>query len=509
MNYSIQRCLALGAISLGVVSCLPARSEPVAPVRADPIVVQEQLDPVNGLREEMEEILADPAFANAHWGVMIQSVETGEVLYRRNARKLFLPASNVKLVTGAVALTRLGPEFRFKTRIAACGQIEDASETLLGDLLVVGGGDPAISGRFFEDDQAGLFRAWADSLKAGGISRIDGNVVGDDDLFDDTHVGPGWAWDNLGAAYSAEIGALLLNEGAVRLRITPGESVGDPANLVVEPPTDYLELRNMAVTTADSTGVGVWAARRPFSSEAEVGGRLWIGSGPVTRYVPPQDPTMYFVTVLHETLEAEGIEITGGPVDRDEAASTCDSETGLFVHESPTLEEILVPFLKESQNQIGEMLLRYVGAAATDTGSVRTGRRVAESTLTRWGVPDDAYVYYDGSGLSRYNYLAPEAVVRLLRAVALLPEFDIFYNALPIGGVDGTLRGRMRGTAAEGNVRAKTGFISNARALSGYVTTADEELLAFSILTNNFDTPVRPVEYVQDLLVERLVHFKR
>ncbi len=510
MYPSIHLCLALGCFSLGVVACVPARSEPVAPMlRPDPIVIHEQTDAVNRLRVELDELLADPAFANAHWGVMVQSVETGEVFYRRNARKLFLPASNVKLVTGAVALTRLGPEFRFKTRIAACGQIDAASETLLGDLLVVGGGDPAISGRFFEEDPTWLFRAWADTLKAKGVSRIGGNLVGDDDLFDDTHVGPGWAWDNLGAAYSAETGALLLNEGAVRLRITPGESVGDPANLVVEPPTDYLELQNMAVTTADSTGVGVWAARKPFSTEAELGGRLWIGSGTVTRYVPPHDPTMYFVTVLHETLEAEGIEITGGPLDRDEAVSTCDSETVLFVHESPPLEEILVPFLKESQNQIGEMLLRYVGAAATDTGSVRTGRRAAESTLTGWGIPDDAYVYYDGSGLSRYNYLAPEAVVRLLRVVALLPEFDIFYNALPIAGIDGTLSRRMRGTAAEGNVRAKTGFISNARALSGYVTTADEEVLAFSILTNNFDTPVRPVEYVQDLLVERLVHFKR
>ena len=279
--------------------------------------------------------------------------------------------------------------------------------------------------------------------------------------------------------------------------------------MAIEPETEYLELENMAYTTSDSTGVGVWAARRPFSTEAEVGGRIWIGTNSVIRYVPPHDPTSYFITVLQETLEAEGIDVSGEPVDRDVYEGDCGSEHVIFTHESPTLGEILVPFLKESQNQIGEMLLRYVGAATTDSGSVRTGRRVAESALTGWGIPDDSYVYYDGSGLSRYNYLAPEAIVRILRAMALRNEFDVFYNALPIAGVDGTLRGRMRGTAAEGNVRAKTGFISNARALSGYVTTADEELMAFSILTNNFDTPTRPVEYVQDLLVERLVHFKR
>ena len=513
MNFGPSRRFGFCAAALSALSCLPARTTPVEPVvpQRDPIPtdVIRGVEPVDRLRAEFDDILADPAFANAHWGVMVQSVETGEVLYRMNGRKLFMPASNVKLVTGSVALTRLGSELRFRTQVAACGPVDTVGGRVVGDLLIVGGGDPAISSRFSDGDPAGVFRDWADSLKALGISRIEGNVVGDDNLFEDTHIGPGWAWDNLGAAYSAEVGALLLNEGAIRLRVSPGESAGERANVSVEPPTEFLELNNMAYTTADSTGVGVWAARQPLSTEAELGGRIWLGASSVTRFVPPHDPTMYFVTVLLETLEAEGIEVTGNAVDLDEYESPCVSRNTIFVHESPTLEEILVPFLKESQNQIGEMLMRYVGAAATDTGSVRTGRRVTDGTLMGWGIPDDSYVYFDGSGLSRYNYLAPEAIVRLLRAMARRPDFETFYNALSIAGVDGTLGGRMRGTAAEGNVRAKTGSVSNARTLSGYVTTADEELLAFSILTNNFITPNRPVEYVQDLLVERLVHFRR
>lgn len=508
-NTWLYKQFVFSSAAVAALSCLPAQTVPVEPVPRQPAPPSLVMEPQDRLRAEFDEILADPAFANAHWGVMVQSVETGEVLYRRNGRKLFMPASNTKLVTSSVALSRLGADFRFRTRISACGTIDTEDGTLNGDLLVVGGGDPAISGRYYDGDPAGAFRDWADTLKAHNISRITGDVVGDDDLFDDTHVGPGWAWDDLGAAYSAEIGALLLNEGAVRLRVTPGDTPGQAAEVVIEPATEYLELENKAYTTADSTGVGVRAVRRPFSTEAEVRGRIWIGSNSVTRYVPPHDPTSYFITVLHETLEAEGIEVSGDPVDRDEWEGSCEAPIPVFEHQSPPLGEILVPFLKDSQNQIGEMLLRYVGAAATDTGSVRTGRRIAEGALTGWGIPDDAYVYFDGSGLSRRNYLAPEAVVRILRAMALHPEFDVFYNAMPIAGVDGTLRGRMRGTAAEGNVRAKTGFISNARALSGYVTTADEELMAFSILTNNFDTPTRPVEYVQDLLVERLVHFRR
>ncbi len=464
---------------------------------------------VQYLQAELDTILSDPAFQNAHWGVMVQSVENGEVLYRRNARKLFMPASNMKLVTGAVALTRLGADHRFQTRILACGTVDTTSGVLIGDLVVIGGGDPAISGRFGGGDPLAIFDAWADSLHSKGITGVDGRIVGDDDLFDDVHIGPGWAWDYLGAAYAAEIGALLFNEGAMAIRFAPGDSAGDPADHQVVPATSYITLQGQAATTNDSTAVGLFASRRPFANDVDVGGAIWAGRDSLMLYVAPHDPTLYFVTVLAETLQGRGIAVTGLPSDRDVVSADCDSSVTLFVHLSPSLGEILQPFLKESQNQIGEMLLRYIGATTTDTGSVSGGRRAVSATLTSWGIPDDSYVYYDGSGLSRYNYLTPEAVVRLLRGMSRRQGFEVFYDALPVAGVDGTLERRMVGSRAEGNARAKTGFISNARALSGYVATADGELLAFSIIANNFDTPVRPVEYVQDLVVERLANFER
>jgi D-alanyl-D-alanine carboxypeptidase/D-alanyl-D-alanine-endopeptidase (penicillin-binding protein 4) len=464
---------------------------------------------VQYLRAELDTIFLDPAFQNAHWGVMVQSMENGEILYRKNARKLFMPASNMKLVTSTVALARLGADLHFQTRMIACGSIDTQRGVLNGDLIVVGGGDPSISGRFGDGDPLSVFRAWADSLRNFGIDSIDGGVVGDDDLFDDVHIGPGWAWDYLGAAYAAEIGALLFNEGALGIRFVPGGSVGDAVDPILVPATSYMNLHGKAVTTGDSTEVYLYTSRRPFSNDVDVGGAIWIGSDSLMRYVAPHNPTLYFATVLQETLESRGIALSGSPRDLDETSIECDSSETLIGYRSPSLGEIIQPFLKESQNQIGEMLLRYLGAVTTDTGSVSAGRRAVTETLTTWGIPDDSYVYYDGSGLSRYNYLAPEAVVRLLRVMAHRPDFEVFYDALPIAGVDGTLEDRMVGSRAEGNARAKTGFISNARALSGYVTTVDGELLAFSIIANNFDTPVRPVEYVQDLVVERLANFER
>ncbi len=466
--------------------------------------------PVSAMRSELSKIFADPAFGNAHWGVMVQSLETGEIFYRHNSEKLFMPASNNKLITAAVSLARLGADHRFTTRVAATGPVSE-SGTLEGDLVVIGGGDPAISERFYDDDPTAAFRDWADSLKARGITRIGGDIIGDDDLFDDVHVGPGWAWDYLDSYYAAEIGALLYNEGAVTFRIAPGDSVGAPAGVESLPRTSYLELKVDVATVADSTGVFVRADRSPFANDARLWGEIWLGGDTVTRYIAPHDPTLFFVTVLSEVLAAEGIEVGGGPADLDDRAErpTKEDIETLFVHQSPTLAEIIDPFMKRSQNQIGEMLMRYLGAAAADIGSIRAGREAVEATLTDWGLTPKSYIYVDGSGLSRYNYVSPDALVRLLRVMARRPEFDVFYESLPIAGVDGTLRRRMRGTRAEGNARAKTGSISNSRALSGYVTTLDGELLIFSMIANNFDVSSRAAEYLQDLAIERLANFSR
>ncbi len=506
-------------IRLSVVTFVAAVAASCAPAGAGPAEPGPET-PVAALRAELEEIFADPAFENAHWGVMVQSLETGEVFYRREAESLFMPASNNKLVTAAVALARLGTDYRFRTLVATNGSLAEDG-VLTGDLVVVGGGDPAISERFYDDDPTAPFRDWADSLEALGVARIAGDLIGDDDLYDDVHLGPGWSWDYLDDYYAAEIGALLYNEGVVTYKIMPGDSAGAPAEVIALPPTEYLSVDLDVVTVADSSihfpergplpGTVVRSERSPFSNQARIWGTIWAGRDTVTRYIAAHDPTLFFVSVLREVLEGEGIDVAGRPIDIDSLAADAlgDSLTTLFVHTSPPLGEIVVPFLKRSQNQIGEMLLRHVGAEDSDIGSVREGRRAVEATLSGWGITESSYIYVDGSGLSRYNYLSPDAIVRLLRTMYRRPEFDAFYEALPIAGVDGTIESRMTGTRAEDNARAKTGYIANSRALSGYVTTLDGEVLAFSMIANNFDESIDAAEYLQDLAVERLANFSR
>jgi D-alanyl-D-alanine carboxypeptidase/D-alanyl-D-alanine-endopeptidase (penicillin-binding protein 4) len=214
--------------------------------------------------------------------------------------------------------------------------------------------------------------------------------------------------------------------------------------------------------------------------------------------VTHHDPTVAYLAALHEALTSRGIVIDG------QASDSLARVDTLFAILSPELRDILPALMKPSQNQIAEMLFRTVALEETGTGRADSARAVVERQLGRWGVAPAETVIRDGSGLSRYNYVSPRSLVRVLDAMRRSPHFRVYYDAMPIAGVDGTIRSRMRGTAAEGNVHAKTGTLAMARSLSGYVTTADQHLLIFSFLCNNWTVPVRSVERVQDVIAARL-----
>ncbi len=455
------------------------------------------------LAADVDSALADPSFARASWGVVIQSLDDGQVLYRRNAQRLFLPASNLKLLTASAALTRLGADFRYQTAVITHGARH--ADTLLGDLIVVGRGDPtlAVDAATGADPLTPL-RPWADSLAARGIRVVRGRVIGDASLFTDPPLGPGWAWDDLDADYAAPVGALQLDNDAAWIQVTPDTSPGGPVRAALLPPGAPLRLFSSATTAPADSNVHqlVWS-RAPFSDSVTLSGRLSAGRPTVRLPVSVPDPTRYFVASLVEALGDAGVTVQGDSLAAD---STTDT---LFTWQSPPLAAILPLLLKPSQNQVGETLLRTLGAQLKGAGSMDSGRAVVREVLTGFGVPPDAYVLADGSGLSRYNYVAPEAVARVLEAMYRRPDFEPFFAALPIAGVDGTLAGRLKGTRAAGNAHAKTGSLSNVRSLSGYVRAADGEMLLFVLLVNGFTVPQRVVEAAQDQVVERLANFGR
>ncbi len=481
---------------LAVAACAPwhAPTRPSrAPDRAD-------------FRHAVDSMVGQPAFRNANWGILVVDPERHDTLYAHNAGKLFMPASNQKILTGATALAQLGPDFRFRTLFAANGRLVNGS--LRGDLVVVGRGDPTFSDAAFGDAMVPM-RAAADSLWARGVREIAGALVRGGDAFPDSTLGFGWAWDDLDYGYSAGVDELFFNEGMARVTVHAARTVGGAASVVTAPARTVPAIGRVSVITGGMMDPEARQQNR-VQWETDVRGprpRLNLSgfvkmrdSASVT--VAIRNPAQAWLDAFAEALATRGIVLRGNVI--SEPAVDTAALTPLFTLASPPLRTVMPLFEKPSQNQIGEILFRTLGLEKTGVGVPDSGRRVVERQLAAWGADTAGHAVRDGSGLSRHDYVTPETIVRVLDAMRTRPEFRVFYDALPIGGVDGTIASRMRGTAAQGNVHAKTGTVDKARSLSGYVTTTDGRLLLFSFLCNNFTVPTRTVERVQDAILVRL-----
>jgi serine-type D-Ala-D-Ala carboxypeptidase/endopeptidase (penicillin-binding protein 4) len=463
------------------------------------------------LRHSIDSVVNAAEFANGHWGVLVVSTR-GDTLYSHNAGKLFMPASNQKILTSAVALSQLGADYRYRTSIVAHGAVEGG--VLNGDLGVIGRGDPSISDHMRNGNAMQPLLDVADSLAARGIRRIRGKVVAEGNAFPDAVLGFGWSWSDLESDYSAAIDELLFNEGFTNIIVAAGAQAGDSVRVSTSPTKTWPRLRVSAVTVASVVMPADTTQPRPprpeitivkdtLSGDVMVGGTIAAGRTD-TLVVTHRDPDAAYIAALREALAQKGIAVG------DEAVPPAASDT-LLTFLSPTLREILPPFMKPSQNQIGEMLFKTIGLErdSTRTGTANAGRRVVEKQIMDWGAIPAGFVVRDGSGLSRYDYVSPETIVHVLAAIRRDTAFAAYYDAMPIAGVDGTIRSRMRGTPAAGNVRAKTGSVAQARSLSGYVQTLSGDTLIFSILANNWNVPAGRVTAAADSIAARLASYRR
>jgi D-alanyl-D-alanine carboxypeptidase/D-alanyl-D-alanine-endopeptidase (penicillin-binding protein 4) len=500
---ALPTCLGL-LFALGCASGGARRQVETGAVRSGP---EHGRAAVLELRTAIDSMATAPEFRNAFWGILIVDPETGDTLYSRNAGKLFMPASNMKIVTGAVALATLGPDYRFGTVFAARGAVRDT--VLEGDLVIHGRGDPSISDHMRAGDAMQPLRAIADSLAARGIHRIAGRLVPGGDAFPDATLGFGWSWDDLPSAYGAAVDELYFNEGFASIVVQGGAAAGDPASVTTLPVRSYpVVIPHVTTGALPMLAATGGAPDSSMGTELEIARDTAAGAFILTGHIAPSVTDTFTVVypdqrtanllALREALAERGIAIEGGSF-----SDTLPVDT-LFTVESPPLRDVLEALAKPSQNQIAEILLKTLGLEGTGVGRADSGRRVIRDTLLAWGADSGGFVLRDGSGLSRYDYLSPETIVRTLAVIRNHPAFQAFYEALPIAGVDGTTEFRMRATPAEGNAHAKTGSMSNARSLSGYVTTADGHMLIFSLLCNNWTVPSREVLHVQDVITARL-----
>jgi D-alanyl-D-alanine carboxypeptidase/D-alanyl-D-alanine-endopeptidase (penicillin-binding protein 4) len=481
----------------------PSTAPSTAATAATPTVPDVVPDPLERLRRDILGATQLPGVQRAAWAVVVHSLDLNDRLVDLNARTLLVPASISKIVSVASAAETVGWEFRFDTTLRAAGAIVDG--TLRGDLLIVGSGDPTVGGRGGDD-----IASWIDALKAAGIRRIEGRVIGDDDAIEDPRPQLAWAWDDLGYATGGLFGALNLGENRMAVTISPGAAAGAPARVAVEPHAAYRPLANRIVTTAPGTTQLLWPEQRPGEPFLTVAGTIPAGASPARLTVAVGNPTFWFASVLRHRLLREGIEVTGEAWDIDDVVPPIDraSNTVLFTHRSPPLAAIAQPLLKESINLYGEAVMRLnaVGTIPATNDAALAGLK---KRLDAWGVAPDSQQIIDGSGLSRRNTIAAETLLIALQRMHDRTNQSPFMTALPVAGVDGTLEGRMRGTPAAGNVRAKTGTMSNIRSLAGYVTTRDGERLAFVVMANNFEGTGAAANQALDAIAVKLAEFSR
>ena len=465
--------------------------------------------PLGRLKAEIDHLISDPAFASATWGVYIESPDKREVLYRHNENKLLIPASNMKLFTTATALVRFGPNFKYKTRLYYDGTLSYG--TLNGNLIIRGSGDPTISGRYNGNNITGTFQEWADSLKAMGITEITGDIIGDDDYFDDVGMGYGWSWDDEPYYYSAHTSGLSFNDNTVDVRIAPGEKVGDKAIIELDPPTKYVTIiNNIKTTKADST-LYYDFSRSPDGNIFRFWGKFPISRKAKTDWISVRNPTLYTATVVKETLESAGISVGGKAKDVDDISSKPDYDKlqTVAVYSSPPMSRMIRTVNKSSQNFYAEQLLKTIGKEYNHEGSASAGVKSVKSLLSGIGIDANGIKIVDGSGLSRMNIVTTRQVATLLRYMRGHKYFDSYYESLPIAGVDGTIRHRMIGTNAQRNLRAKTGYVSYVRALSGYVTTTEGEDIIFSFIVNHYDVPTSMANELQNRIGVILSNYSR
>jgi serine-type D-Ala-D-Ala carboxypeptidase/endopeptidase (penicillin-binding protein 4) len=472
------------------------------PPRISPSTPQVALNPVERLRQDLLDITRRPGVVRAAWGVVVQSLDRRERLFELNPGTLLVPASVAKLVTVATAADAVGWDYRYTTTLRASGPVVDG--VLQGDLVVIGSGDPSIGGRAGDD-----LSTWVEGVRAAGIRRIDGRIIGDDDAVEEPRPQLAWAWDDLGYPTGVLFGALNLAENRTSVTVAPGASSGAPA-IVTEPRATSRLVTNRVSTGPAGSPQLLWPEQRPGESSLTVAGSIPAGGAPAVLAISVGNPTLWFAGALKARLIRDGIEVTGEAVDIDDIVAPANRETMtvIFTHRSRTLAEMAQPVLKDSVNLYAEALMRLNAApeAFPTNDAALEGLR---KRLDAWGISTGSYQLVDGSGLSRRDTISADATLAVLERMADPSGTSPFVTGLPIAAIDGSLAGRMTGTAAAGNVRAKTGTMSNIRSLAGYLTTRDGERLAFVILINNFEGTGVNANDALDAIAVRLASFSR
>ncbi|PYU69124.1 MAG: D-alanyl-D-alanine carboxypeptidase/D-alanyl-D-alanine-endopeptidase [Acidobacteria bacterium] len=440
----------------------------------------------------VEALLGTTPTNKGEWGLLIVDAESGETLYEQNADKYFVPASNMKLFTTALALAKLGPEYRFHTTLETRGTISSQG-VLGGDLTLVGRGDPNLSNRKFPYELKEEFDGppekalveLADAVVARGVKEISGDVIGDDSYFPRERYPNGWEIADMVWEYGAAISAIVVDDNTVALTLTPGEQAGHPVQAAVTPATPDFTVENDVSTSAADVKSDLMLTREPGSNLIVVKGSLPARSAPRKLVLAIEEPAQHAATLLKRLLEERGIKVGGlarGCHDHGEVAG---DPVVLAEHVSAELGDTVKLINKISQNLHTEMLLRTVARQNGMWATLDELMKVPSDFYLGAGIAPGDVIQADASGLSRHDLVTPRAIVTLLGFAQKQSWFTPYYASLPVGGIDGTLEDRMKNTLAAGRIHAKTGSVEHVRTLSGFAEMPGGRRVIFSFLGNN------------------------
>ncbi|MFC4800396.1 D-alanyl-D-alanine carboxypeptidase/D-alanyl-D-alanine-endopeptidase [Neobacillus sp. GCM10023253] len=415
-------------------------------------------------------------------GISIRSAADGKMIYEYNGDVRLRPASNMKLLTAAAALKVLGEDYTFPTEIHIDGPVK--KKTLAGNLYIKGKGDPTLTKEDFDN--------LAKEIRKHGITKIKGNLIGDDSHFDDVRYPLDLPWSDETTYYGAQISALTAapttdyDSGSVEVIMTPSSKEGEKPKVKITPETSYVKIVNHAVTVGENEKKDITIKRKHAKNTITIEGTVPIKTKAVKEWVGVWEPTRYALALFKQSLAEQGIKVSG----KIKTGKVPDNATLIITHKSMPLSELLVPFMKLSNNVHAEVFVKEMGKVVLGEGSWEKGLEVLESEMVKFGLNPKTMVIRDGSGVSHVDLIPANEISKLLLAVQKETWFSSYLNSLPVSGVPekmagGSLRYRMKTADVRGRVKAKTGTLSTVSSLSGYVTTKNGQILIFSIILNN------------------------
>lgn len=455
----------------------------------------------------------DADLKSANWSICVMDANTGQVLLDHNIHRNLITASTMKAFTTASALSILGTDFRFNTLIQHDGSL-DENGTLNGNIIIKGDGDPTLgSWRFGETyELSHMMIAWSQAIKNAGIKKINGRVIADASVFS-SQLTPGeWPWEDMGNYYGAGASGLNIHENQYRLDLKPGNTVGSSTEVIRTDPPMSIAFVNELTTGRVGSGDNAYIFGSPYNNLRYIRGTIPAGVSVFSIKGSIPDPALYCAYLFTEELNKCSITVNESPtsvrVETIQGNSLPSTRKTIYTHSSPTLEEIVDETNMYSINLYAEALAKRIAVHKGKEGSARDGVEAMEDYWRAQGVATKGMYLRDGSGLSPNNALSTSQLTSILCKMRRSPQFTAFDESLPVAGRSGSLKSMLKGTVAEGKLRAKSGYISGVRSYAGYASANDGRLLAFTMIANYYDCSAGEMRRKFERLMVKIVEGK-